>query len=249
MKNFQRCGLRVIPLVWCAVFLLGTRHAAAICPPAESSRAAGGEPFRYALALAESFSYAKSGLTKAAPAESSRSDPGSPEELSRWMQQLRSAAEEYTCASELIAPYTASGDEEIQLSAQAAAFTYRQEIDLDLRKIALIQSTLDRKVTPANLAARLARSRVQTDETWGMLVTATVMATFALVQPPEREEERVSTLRITAEEAKTLTGRLERDFGPVVREGRKAGQPPLVGAAALLYGFVLNKDWETGDTQ
>ena len=238
----------MFPLVLCAVTLLSMKQAAAVCPPAESRRVAGGEPFRYALALAESLAQAKSALSKA-PAESPGRNPGSDRELSQLVNQLKSAAEDYQCAAELVAPYAKSSDEGVALSAQAAAVTYGALIQLDDQKMQLVQSVLDGRLTRGNLPGRLDRGRAQTEETWRTLISATVMGTFALVQPPEREDDRVSTLRISDPQRKTLAERLEKDFGAVVREEAKRGETPLVGAARLLYGFVSNADWQSSEAR
>ena len=248
MKKSSGGSLRVYPLVWCAVALLGMKQAAAVCPPGESRRTAGSEPFRYALALAESFAHAKSAVAKA-PVESPGRDPGANRELSQLVNQLRSASEDYQCAVELVAPYAKSRDQGVALSAQAAAVTYGALIQLDEQKRGLIQSVLDGKLTRGNLTERLARGRAQTEETWRTLISATVMGTFALVLPPVRDDERVSRLRISDPQRKMLAERLEKDFGPVVREEAKRGEAPLVGAARLLYGFVSNEDWESSGGQ
>jgi hypothetical protein len=209
---------------------------------------AGGEPFRYALALAESLTQAKSALSKA-PVESPGRNPGSDQELSRLVNQLQSAAEDYKCAAELVAPYAKSSDEGVALSAQAATVTFSALIQLDDQKMQLVQSVLDGRLTRGNLAGRLERGRARTEETWRTLISATVMGTFALVQPPERQDDEVSTLRISDPQRKAIADRLERDFGPVVREVAKRGEPPLVGAARLLYGFVSNADWQSSEAR
>jgi len=247
-KKSRRSGPRVFPLVWCAVALLGMKQAAAVCPPGESRRAGGGEPFRYALALAESLGQAKAALSKA-PAESPGRNPGSDQELSRLVNQLKSATEDYKCAAELVAPYAKSSDEGVALSAQAAAVTYGALIQMDDQKMQLVQSVLDGSLPRGNLADRLERGRARTEETWRTLISATVMGTFALVQPPEREEDTVSTLRISEQQRTTIAERLENDFGAVVREEAQRGETPLVGAARLLYGFVSNTDWASSDAR
>ena len=247
-KRSSRKRPRIFLLVWCAVALLAGKQAAAVCPPPESRRVAGPEPFRYALALAESLAQAKLASSKA-PAEAPGRDPGPDQELSRLVNQLKSAAEDYQCAAELVAPYAKSSDEGVALSAQAAAVTYGALIQLDDQKTQLIQSVLDRNLTRGNLAGRLERGRARSEETWRTLISATVMGTFALVQPPEQEAETVSKLRISDQQRTAIADRLERDFGAVVREEAKRGETPLVGAARLLFGFVSNTDWESSDAR
>ena len=246
MKNSLRRSTRVFPLVWCAVALLGMKQAAAVCPPGESRRVAGGEPFRYAMALAGSLAQAKSAISKAPP-ESPGRTPGPDRELSQLVNRLKSAAEDYKCAAELVAPYTKSSDEGVALSAQAAAVTYGALLQLDDQKMQLVQSVLDGKLSRGNLAERLTRGRAFTEETWRTLISATVMGTFALVLPPEQEDDKVSTLRISDPQRKAIAERLEKDFGAVVREGAKRGEPSLVGAARLFYGFVSNSDWASSE--
>jgi hypothetical protein len=165
------------------------------------------------------------------------------------VNQIRSASEDYKCAAELVASYAKSSDEGVALSAQAATVTYGALIQLDEQKRELIQSVLDGRLTRANMVERLNRGRARTEETWRMLISATVMGTFALVLPPEREDYRVSRLRISDPQRKTLAERLEKDFGPVAREAAKRGETPLVGAARLLYGFVSNADWASSEAR
>ena len=192
--------------------------------------------------------HAQAALSKA-PAESPGRNPGPDRELSRLVNQLKSAAEDYKCAAELVVPYTKSSDEGVALSAQAAALTYVALIQLDDQKMQLVQSVLDGKLTRGNMVEQLARGRSRTEETWRMLISATVMGTFALVLPPEREDDKVSILRISDPQRKALTERLEKDFGVVLREGSKRGETPLLGAVRLLYGFVSNTDWASSEAR
>jgi hypothetical protein len=137
----------------------------------------------------------------------------------------------------------------VALSAQAATLTYRELVQMDEQKRELIQSVLDGRLTRESLVERMNRGRARSEETWRMLISATVMGTFALVLPPEREDDRVSRLRISDPQRKTLAERLEMDFGPVVREEAKRGETALVGAARLLYGFVSNADWASSEAR
>jgi hypothetical protein len=245
MKNPLARTRKVSTVVAGVIFLLGARQGAAVCPPA--TRATGAEPFRYALALAESFSRAKSAHAKALPAESAARSLVPPGQLPRLIQQMKSAGDDYQCAAEAVAPYAQTRDEKIALSAQAVAFTYNELIKLGQAKIDLMQSVIDGKLSGNDLTERFARSRPQTDETWRLLLSSTVMATFTLVQPPAREEEEVSTLLITAQERATLTEKLQNDFGAALQDGTDRGQPPIVGAAALLHGFVSNTELKASD--
>lgn len=242
-------NLRVFAAVGYAAFsLLGVNPAAADCPPENSGQVAGGESYRYVLALAQSFTHARAAFSKA-PMESPGGTPGPDQELSRLAGQIQSAAEDYKCAVELVAPYAKSSDESVALSAEAAAVTYGALIQLDDQKRQLLQSVLDGKLTREDLTKRLARGLAQTRETWRVLLSATVMGTFALVEPPEREEEKVSRLRISDAQRKSLAEKIEKDFGAVLREKAKRGEPPPVAAARVLYGFVSNEDWKSSNGQ
>jgi hypothetical protein len=228
------------------VLLLGARQAAAVCPPAR--RVTGGEPFRYALALAESFSRARTAHAKALPAEGISRTPVQSNQLPRLMEQLKSAAEDYRCAAEVVTPFAQSRDEKIALSAQGVAFAYNELIKQGQAKADLMQSVLDGNLRANDLTDRFARSRPQNDEMWRLLLSSTVMATFTLAQAPEREDEKVSTLLITEQERSTLTSKLEMDFGAALQDGTDRSQPPAVGAAALLHGFVSNTELKASDT-
>jgi hypothetical protein len=78
---------------------------------------------------------------------------------------------------------------------------------------------------------------------------AAIATTYVLVALPVDQQEKLSTLTITGQERKILADKIEREFGQEVRGGLKAGQIPLVGAAAMLYGFVSNADWKSSDSQ
>ncbi|OFV97068.1 MAG: hypothetical protein A3H94_00875 [Acidobacteria bacterium RIFCSPLOWO2_02_FULL_60_20] len=202
------------------------------------------EPFRYTMALVESFSYAKSALSQVAPGDTPNGAP----DLTEMIYQLKSAAEDYKCAAESVAGQPKSKDEKIALSAEAAKSTFLALITHEERMIQLVKDTLDRKVSAGDLAERLAEIRVEVDETWRMLLLATVAATHALVEMPQQKDEHLSKLRITARERRMLAERIESDFGLAVRVGMKGGQIPLAGSAAMLYGFVSNTDWKSSDT-
>ncbi len=246
-KSSLQGSLQVATLAWCAILLLGARQAGAVCPPRESSRAPGEALFQYALVLAESFSHARSALAFVTPAQSSGRNLGSGQQLSGLADRLRSAAGDYTCASELVAPYTESSEEGIALSAQAVAFTYTQLTQLDRQKMELIQAALEGRLTRENLAERLNRGRPQTDETWRLLISATVMGTIALTVPPARQEDPVSELRISSQQRRILAERLEQDFGPELHEEATRNESPLVSAARLLHGFVSNPNLTSSD--
>ena len=79
-------------------------------------------------------------------------------------------------------------------------------------------------------------------------MVAAIATTHALVATPGSPREKLSTLKITGQHRKALADKIEREFGRDVRGGLKAGQIPLVGAAATLYDFVSNTDWKSSDS-
>lgn len=248
-RGSLRESLSAATLMWCAVFLLSAGRAGAACPPQESDRAPGETPFQYVLALTESFSHARSALATVTPAQSSGRNLGTDQQLDGLADRLRSAAEDYACASELVAPYTESSEESIALSAQAVAFTYTQLAQLDRQKMELIQAALAGRVSRENLAERLNRGHAQTEEAWRLLIPATVMGTVALTVPPARQEDPVTELRISSQQRRTLAERLEQDFGAELREETIQNESPLVSAASLLHGFVSNPDLSSSDAR
>ena len=242
-------GLGTAVAVLFTAILFSANQAMAICL-AQGNLVQGPETFRYAMALAESFSNAKSALSKVTPTDAPKSGTEPFGDLGEMIYQIKSAAEDYKCAAESVAPYIRSNDEAIALSAEAATMTFRQLMGLDERLVGFIKEILDGKVQAGQMgsfAERLAERRIQLDQTWRILLAATTALTHALVQAPPNPADKLSTLRLTGQQRKLLAERLERDFGPQVRSGLKAGQIPLVASAAMLYGFVTNTDWKSSD--
>jgi len=248
-KSPSKGSLQVATLTCCAIFWLGAGQAGAVCPPQESGGTPGQDPFQYVLALTESFSHARSALASVTPAQSSGGNLGTDQQLSGLADRLQSAAEDYACAAELVVQYAESSEESTALSAQAVAFTYIQLSQLDQQKMELIQAALAGSVAREDLEERLNRGRAQTEEAWRLLIPATVMGTVALTVPPARQEDPVTELRISSQQRRTLAERLEQDFGAELREEATQNESPLVSAARLLHGFVLNPDLSSSDAR
>ena len=108
MKKAQRPDQRrFLMAVLFAAFVFNTNQALGLCLIGEANPAQGEEPFRFTMALAESFSYAKSALEKGSKSTT---------DLSDMIYQLKSAEGEYKCAADLMADFSKSKDEKIQLS-------------------------------------------------------------------------------------------------------------------------------------
>lgn len=77
---------------------------------------------------------------------------------------------------------------------------------------------------------------------------ASVFTTYALVDLSGRSDQQLSNLSVTRTERAELLRELESNFGAAARRGIQAGQPAVVGAAALLYiiyMFLADQKWKS----
>ncbi len=85
------------------------------------------------------------------------------------------------------------------------------------------------------------------DEAWKMIMTATVLSTYALVDDKRTIYGKLGYLKLTSNEKKELLRRLETLFGKSVKQEPKEGQRPVEVAPELLWKFLNDKSWKTSD--
>jgi len=241
---------RTIAYTIAVLALAGTDLVAAPCLTPEVKPE---DPFQFTMALVESFSYAKSALSikkSAVTLEQHRRE--NLEALFEMIYGTKSAERDYICAAELLEGYLKSRSEMIATSASGVALTYRALIKADKEILSLIKATLDDgagNIKAGALAEKIADLRLMINETWKTLLVATVAATHALVKEPATDQEKLSSLRLTAQQRETIAQKLEKEFGLALKGGVKAGQSSLLGSAALLYAFVSDPQWKSSDSK
>jgi hypothetical protein len=209
------------------------------------------------MRLVDSFRYAKtaSEQTDRAAAElSSRKAATTQAELvgavTDFMVAVKSAGLDYQCAASLVEPFTTSANDPIQTSAKSAHLVYSQLAEIDQQMLADIRATLDGSPQPSGASAdRTSNLGVRKNQAWKLLPMATVAATHAIVVAPDKPNERLSRLHLTEAQRREIASELEKAFGPGVRGGMKAGQSALLGSAAVLHGFVSDRQWKSFDAR
>ena len=98
------------------------------------------------------------------------------------------------------------------------------------------------------LSRQMSEYGAKNNESWKMLQSATVMATWALVGKAEAVDEKSASLTITESERDELRSQLRSAFGDQIVGGPKADQSAVDGLAGLLWAF-LAKDWKPADTK
>jgi hypothetical protein len=190
------------------------------------------DSFAFVAALIDSFGYAKEALSTIEKAGS---------ELGESMIAAKLAETEYACAAEGVEGFLKSKDRFIATSAKGAFVVYSSLIKLDRELSLVVKGMLNEspgRRRSGDLAERLADLSAKKNRTWKLLLTATVAATWALVDPAAREQQGRVQLRISASQRRQLQDDLRRQFGESIEGGMKAGQSSLVGSAALLYSFL-----------
>ena len=84
------------------------------------------------------------------------------------------------------------------------------------------------------------------EELWRMLLYATTMSTYCLVDSNRTEDGKLKFLTVTTQEKKALIDQLVGVFGDGIKGGPKGGQLPLEVSGSLLYSF-FSKGWKPSD--
>ena len=193
-------------------------------------------PYHYIVSLAETLSYAKSGLDRTGPI-------GLGPEPSDFdlLLGLKLGKADFECAKSQVSTYTTSSNEAIKTSAEGTAFAFSLLADLHEKSVAehkaLLDSIGEGKLKPGTVLERQAELVASYDEAWKLLLSAVIAGTYAVVEV-EPVTGRMSRLALTRAQRDDILQKLVSTFGNDVTKGMRAGQRPLTAAASALYQVV-----------
>jgi hypothetical protein len=95
---------------------------------------------------------------------------------------------------------------------------------------------------------KLSENMAANEDLWRMLLHATTMSTYCLVDSNRTEDGKLKFLTITTEEKKALIDQLVGVFGDGIKSGPQGGQLPPEASGALLYSF-FSKGWKPSDSK
>lgn len=208
-----------------------TTSTAGVCVPHQA------EPNsvpQFLYALIDSLSYASAGRERAGSSTNVSAD---------LMLNLKLADSEFECAGDQLAAYEASANKMIALSAKAARRVYSSIMELDQRLVIVLRDLLDRGPNDprwGTVSEQVAQIGAEADDAWKLLPMAAVGATYAMLDPAQQ-----GRLVLTAKDRAGLVTALEGQFGKEVRQGMRAGQQPVVAAAAALHSFISDQKWQS----
>ena len=205
-------------------------------------------PYHYALALIDSFSYAKSALGRFRPDLTNTEPDNFLSALGDFAYEVKLANKDYECAASMIEGYTTSNQEAIVLSSMGTYHVFTSIMELNNADLAGMLKLLDGKSTLPNIGSFIERQadlRVQTNETWKTLLLATIAATHAFVEFVQVDGEPKPRLNLTSTQREEILGSIRKVFGEAVEGGVKAGQSSLLFSASTLYEFLSNPEWKS----
>ena len=224
--------------------LLATSAQAGVCQPPTVEK---DSPYRYVLTLADALGYAKSGLDRTAPSQLGQK----PTDFD-FLLGLKLGKADYECAKSQVAPFSASSNEAIKLSAQGVAIVFSVLVNLQQRSVdeykALLDANAEGKLKPGTLLERQAELAASYDEAWKDLIPAVIASTYAVVEV-EPSTGLMSRLGLTRVQRDEILQTLTSAFGNDVRGGMKAGQTSLTAAAAALYQVLADPQRKLRDAK
>ncbi|MNF96489.1 hypothetical protein D3C84_792810 [compost metagenome] len=120
-------------------------------------------------------------------------------------------------------------------------------VDLQDESISDIKTFLDTiaegKRQTGTILEKQAELATSYDEAWKRLIYAVIAATYAVVVE-DPATGLMSRLALTQVERDTILNNLYSTFGDEVKFGMKAGQKPLMSAAAILYEVLGNPGYK-----
>lgn len=228
---------RDVRLLFLAVAVASAPHATALAGVCQPPTVQKQSPYHYLVSLSEALGYAKSGLDRSSPTGLGSSKPSDFDLLFG----LKLAKADFECAKEQVVPYGTSSNKAIKTSAQGATLVFALLVDLEQRSIEEYKTLLDAaaggNLKRGTMLERQAELAVKYDEAWKLLITAVIASTYAVVEL-EPATGRMSRLGLTRTQRDEVLKRLHSTFGDDVKGGMKAGQLPLMAAAAALYEIL-----------
>jgi hypothetical protein len=195
------------------------------------------EAFAYVKAFINSLGWAKSGQSRV------KSDLD--QDFTEMLYSLKLANQDYEKGASAVATFSKSPARTILLSSIGTQKAFTALIDSHRKTISLVTSFLDGKEPrgAGTFADQLSDNMVQLADAWELLLTASIATTYVLLEPDPTNDRM--QLNITAAQRDELAASLEKTFGANgLKDGLKAGQKPLEGAAAVLYSH-LKQPWKT----
>ncbi len=234
------------PLALLLVVALG------FCLSARRAEPSGGDdPFAYTFAFIQSLR----GFHLAASYYPQEPDPMTLGGLMDLMRASRLAQGEYFRAAASLAAFRGSNVEMIRMSAEAAYTAYTRLIEIDRQLIQELENnykashgaaqSFDAVVQAAKRGADLSARK---QEALKLLLWSVAPATWALVQLPEKKDERLSRLTITAEGRRALVEALET-FGPTIKKYVEDDPRAAPAPAVQLYEFLSRPGWKASDAK
>ena len=155
-------------------------------------------------------------------------------------------------AAQFIKPHLTSKNKLIKESADLFHLIYSSIVENNQNLLMALEDALNNIESTAaeqgTFLRKISESMAANEELWRMLLYATTMSTYCLVDQNRTENGKLKFLTVTTKEKKSLIDQLVSVFGDRIKGGPKGGQLPLEGSGALLYSF-LSKGWKPSDTK
>lgn len=159
---------------------------------------------------------------------------------------------EIKAAAHFIKPHLSNGNELIKESANSFYTIYLSIIQNNENLLNTFEKAFNNIENSASkegtFLRQLSENMAANEELWRMLLYATTMSTYTLVDQKRTEDGKLKFLTITSAEKKSLADQLVSIFGESIKYGPRGGQRPLEGSAALLYSF-FNQGWKPSDIE
>ena len=165
--------------------------------------------------------------------------------LTETLYNLKSARAEFDRAADKVCGYVLSKDEVIHSTADATTNVFVALAEDESRLVAFTKDIIDHPehMHSGDFADELSSARVQIDQAWNLFMTSAMpLASYALAQMPERADDRLSQLRLTASQRSQLLQRLEGGFGLELKSGAHEGQTLSLRPRPCCINFSRSKN-------
>ena len=238
----RRCFVPRLAIIVGLFVMYTPAHAGLCMPPVVEKESL----YHYILTFTNAMGYAKSALDRIPNTMKSQ--------LSNHdlLLGLELGKADFECAASQVFPYLSSFTEPIRISAQRATSVFASLVDLQEKSIvqytAILNSTDGQGIERRMALEKQAELDAAYDETWKHLISAAHKATFSAVEA-DTTTRGMSGLALTANQRDEILQNLRFTFGEEITKGRKAGQIPLLAAAAEMYHVIGNQSKKTSDSK
>jgi len=234
----RRCSAPRLTIIAVLFFIYTPVHAGLCMPPVVEKESL----YQYLLTLTNAMGYTKSALDRIPKTMKSQSS------YDDFLVGLELGKADFECAASQVSPYLSSSTEPIRISAQRATSVFASLVALQEKSIvqyaAILNSTDGRGLERRTALEKQAQLGAAHDETWKHLISAAQKATSSAVEA-DTTTRGMSGLALTANQRDEILQNLWFTFGEEITKGRKAGQLPLVAAAADMYHVIGNQSKKT----